>query len=146
MGRERVPSAARAGGGMIRWIATRIARAMAEEQARVAFEALATARFDIPPHGKMQPPVATWMDIPRDPAEEIAELRADIAELRAKLEAEPVLPQTADTAPIWNVIDDIAPEEGPFRRHMMRVAARLMREPGVDVLVVAGQLQQGEEA
>lgn len=105
---------------MMGWFIRRLARAIVAEQ-----QPLAVVR-------------------PELPADVLADLRAEVAALRAKIEAAPVLPETPTMAPVWNVIDDVAPEPGPFRSRMERVAARLLREPGANPEHVAGLLAMGD--
>lgn len=82
-------------------------------------------------------------------ADALIALREEIEALNAKIEQQPAAPAAAlppENYAVQNAIDELAPDEGPFRRHLLRTAERLLRAPGATPDTVAATLLAGEDA
>ena len=85
--------------------------------------------------------------------QQVAALQADVAALKAARPAlapttvtsEPEPPSALDLTPIYAVVDAIAPDEGPMRRHLMRTAFAMLRNPDETPDSVADLLARGSD-
>lgn len=74
----------------------------------------------------------------------------ELAAINTKLDtiaAAPPAPAapTRDLTEVWNAIDELAPDAGPFRAHLIGVAERLLRQKGETPETVAATILQGAE-
>lgn len=72
--------------------------------------------------------------------------------VRALAKAKTTLPATPEAitpspqnAPVWQAINQLAPDEGPLRRHLTRLASSMLLEEGATADVVAAAILRGDE-
>jgi hypothetical protein len=83
-------------------------------------------------------------------SQQVGALQAAVQALQTRpaalTNADPVaLPDTPDHRPVWAALQSLAPDEGPFRRHLMRTAAGLLLDPSQTPETVADLLMRGSD-